>query len=98
MRSLLVLWMLAAGMAEAAPEALAPQVDWPVRTLPTDPPRVEALQLRQVWRLDGGEDADTVLGQVVAAAPGLDGRVLACDAQVTQVLVVGPTGARPSRR
>lgn len=92
MRMLLVLSLLAAGMAEAAPEPLAPHVHWPVRALTADPPRVDTLTLRRIWRLDGGEDAETVLGQIVSAAPGLDGRVLVCDAQLTQVLVVGPSG------
>lgn len=95
MRMLLISLLMAVGTADvagSAPESLSPHGQWPVHALPMDPPRTDTLTLRQIWRLDGGEDAETVLGQVVSAAPGLDGRVLVCDAQLTQVLVVAPTG------
>ena len=73
-------------------EPLEPYLDWPVVQVPESAPRIETPALREVWRLACGDDADQVVGRIVSAAPGLDGRVLLLDAQLCRVLVVDPEG------
>jgi len=66
--------------------------DWPVIQAPADPPRHETLTLQPVWQLECGEDAEHLIGKIVSAAPGLDGRVLLVDRQLCQVMVMGVDG------
>jgi len=71
---------------------IEPYHDWPVIQAPADPPRHETLTLQPVWQLDCGEDAEHLIGKIVSAAPGLDGRVLLVDRQLCQVMVMGIDG------
>jgi hypothetical protein len=70
--------------AESEPLAsLEPWRDWPVRQVAAEAPITEIVTLREVWRLDCGEDSEHLVGRITAAAPGPDGSVLLIDRQLT---------------
>ncbi len=85
--------LVATSFALAQTEPVEPWHHWPVRELAADPPSTETVVLQEVWRLDCAADTDPLIGKIVAASPGLDGRVLLVDRQTDHVLVVGPDGA-----
>ncbi len=79
-------------VSAAAPAPITPWTEWPVLSVPADSPADVTLRPAVVWRLDCGAEAETVVGRIVAAAPGLAGRTLLVDNQLTNVLVIGPKG------
>jgi hypothetical protein len=68
-------------------------LSWPCTQVPESPPADEILRLKCEWRLDCGVDSDEVVGQIRAATPGLNGRVLLLDRQLCRVLVVSESGS-----
>jgi len=83
---------LVVSSAAVVPPELSPWEQFPVVELAEDIPGVETVTLLTLWRLDCGNDAETLVGRIVSAAPGRDGCTLLLDAQLAHVLVVGPDG------
>ncbi len=90
--SVLVLQIALAVSCLASPPEIQPWRRYPQLAVPADAPVTVSLTPSPVWHLDCGEDAAVLVGRIVAAAPGLNGRTLLVDRQLCRVLVVDPQG------
>jgi hypothetical protein len=70
----------------------SPASDWPARPQPLAAPAEATITAAATWRLACGEDAETVVGRIVSAVAGTDGRILLADQQLGTIHVVGPDG------
>lgn len=66
---------------------------WRTVSAPIDPPSVLTIRTRTLWRLDCSQDAEELIGNIVAVAPGLRDSTLLLDGQMNRVLVVSPQGS-----
>ncbi len=90
--SVLLLQTTLAVSCLASPPEIQPWHKYPQLSVSVEAPVVVPLTPSPVWRLDCGEDAEVLVGRIVAAAPGLDGRTLLVDRQMCRVLVVDRQG------
>jgi hypothetical protein len=63
----------------------------PVIDLPAEAPAQRAVDLEEIWRIDG-DDEDVLLGIIFDAVRGPDGAVYLIDRQLSQVVVMSPDG------
>lgn len=88
----LVSVLLAVTCTGAQPSIGEKWSDWPSVEVPEEPPSVQTVRTEILWRLDCSTNAEVLVGRIVAAAPGLDGRTLLLDGQMQRVLVMSRTG------
>ncbi len=62
--------------------------DWPTKAIPKKLSENVLLSTEVQWRLDCSLDSGTLIGQISAAAPGANGRILLLDGQLTQVMIM----------
>ncbi len=66
--------------------------DWPTKAIPKKLSENVLLSTEVQWRLDCSLDSGTLIGQISAAAPGANGRILLLDGQLTQVMIMALDG------
>ncbi len=84
--------VLLVSIATAAPVEISTWQNYRTINISAEAPTTETITLVPVWTLDCGKDAAELVGTIVSAAPGLDGRTLLLDSQLVQVLVIDPAG------
>lgn len=85
--------ILSTNIAFATPPEIHTWQQYPTLNISEEVPVTETVTLVPIWALDCGADSAELMGKIITAAPGLDGRTLLLDSQLVQVLVVGPDGA-----
>ncbi len=65
---------------------------YPTRVVQSPAGPSETLQLQTIWSLDCAGSDDPIIGKVVSTAPGVGGRILLVDSQLSRVLVVTRDG------
>ncbi len=81
------LCLLACCLLAPTTKALATDIN-----LPAEPPTKRTVDPVEKWRIGGEDDEDILIGLVSAGIVGPDGNIYLLDSQLSQILVISPTG------